>query len=199
MRNAFLLLVLFGTAMAVGCTEMTYSVEVQEPDDPVIDVAEDDVDMNAAIDKAQATVDVEVQEPDDPVIDVAEDDVDMNAAIDKARATVDKFIEALNQPESERDFSVKLLITDGDAHEHMWLTPVRLEGTTFIGVLNNKPGLVSNVEFGDELKVEKDQISDWMIVDGKKIWGAYTLRVLMEKLPPEERATMPRSLEFLEL
>ena len=134
-----------------------------------------------------------------PVVDVQEDDADMTAAIEKARNTVDKFVTAMENPTPQQDgFSIKLLVEEGPKGEPMWLSPVRLEGDEFVGVLNNEPLELKNVKIGDELRVPKSEISDWMYLDGGKMAGAYTLRVLMEKATPEERAAMPGGMEFID-
>ena len=43
----------------------------------------------------------------------------------------------------------------------------------FIGVISNDPGIVTNVEYGQEWKIKKEDISDWMYTRGDKIYGGY--------------------------
>ena len=133
------------------------------------------------------------------VIDVEDDDPEMVAAISKARQTVGQFIAAMENPTSvQENFSVKVLVEEGDAGEHMWLLPVRLEGSTFVGTLSNEPVEVTHVEIGDELRVEKNEISDWMYVDQGKVVGGFSLRVLMERASPAEREAMQKAVQFAE-
>lgn len=132
------------------------------------------------------------------MIDVEDDDAEMNAAIAKSRATVDKFITALNNPTpTQEGFSVKLLVEDdnGDG-EHMWISPVKLEGNNFVGILNNEPRDLTNVKFGDELTVAKDEISDWMYMDDGLTVGGYSIRLLIERAPPEQREEMSKMMKF---
>jgi len=112
-------------------------------------------------------------------VQIADDDSRMNAAIEQARATVDSFIAALtNKQPTQKAFSVKVAIEDGDQTEHLWLVPVRYENGKFIGRVNNEPQKVTTVKFGDEVTVAKDEISDWIYADNRKMVGGYTTRVL---------------------
>ena len=66
--------------------------------------------------------------------------------------TADQFIDAFNNPKPKQsDFSVKLLIEDGDHGEHMWIIPTRFEDGKFVGTLSNVPDRVQSVKAGDEV------------------------------------------------
>lgn len=137
------------------------------------------------------------QGPVDKVITVKDDDAKMNAAIAKARATVDDFITALHSGRKGRDgFSVKKQFSDDGKHEHMWLTEVTFDGKRFHGVVNNEPGMVKNVKMGQKAFVERGKISDWMFIDNGRLKGGYTLRVLRDNLPPDERAAFDKQMPF---
>jgi len=132
-----------------------------------------------------------------PVTYVEDDDPKMVAAIEKARSTVDQFITALNNPkQSQSAFSVKLLVKDGDHKEHMWILPVRYKDGKFHGTINNEPDKVTTVKIGDEVDVARDQISDWMYVENRKLKGGYTLRVLRDSVSEKERQDFDRSVPF---
>jgi uncharacterized protein YegJ (DUF2314 family) len=132
-----------------------------------------------------------------PVTHVEDDDPKMLAAIDQARATADDFIRALNAPRtSQSDFSVKLPIKDGEEVEHMWITPVRHLNGRFVGAINNEPVSVRTVKMGDEVQVAKDEISDCMYIDDGKLVGGFTLRVLRDNLPENERQEFDRTVPF---
>jgi uncharacterized protein YegJ (DUF2314 family) len=132
-----------------------------------------------------------------PISYVADDDPKMTAAMAEARRTVDRFILSLNNPKpSQSSFSVKLLIEDGDHGEHMWILPVRYEGGKFYGTINNEPDKVTTVKIGDEVSVAKDQVSDWMYIENRKLVGGYTLRVLRNSMPEKEREEFDRGIPF---
>jgi uncharacterized protein YegJ (DUF2314 family) len=131
------------------------------------------------------------------VVQVSDDDNAMNRAMDEARATVDQFVTALNAPQpTQKSFSVKLLVTDGQHSEHMWVPPVRYEQGKFFGQLNNVPDLVHGVKLGDEVSVPTNEISDWMFVDEGRLVGGCTIRVLRDGLSAAEKRQFDRSVPF---
>jgi uncharacterized protein YegJ (DUF2314 family) len=132
-----------------------------------------------------------------PVTYVEGDDPGMNAAIEKARKSVAQFVTAHKAPKpGQNGFSVKKAFTDGTNTEHMWLMKVTYDGKAFHGVLNNDPERVTNAKIGDKASVDATQISDWMYIDNKKLVGGYTLRAIRDKMKPDERAKMDKSLPF---
>lgn len=155
------------------------------------------ISLSGCGDQAQQVGDTVERPGEPPVTTVADDDQEMNAAIDQARATVDQFIQALEAPTpTQSDFSVKMLIKDDEHGEHMWIMPVRYEEGRFVGLVGNEPLDVSSVQFGDEVEVAKDQISDWMYVDEGVLQGGYTFRVLRNTLSPEEQAEFDSAMPF---
>ena len=89
----------------------------------------------------------------------------MAAAIARARSGVDEF---------------------GTNVEHFWLGDLKLEGDTFHGTIDNKPDLVSNVQYGQRWTVKKSEISDGKYERGGKMYGNYTLRPLLKAMPPKD-------------
>ncbi|QEL13691.1 YegJ family protein [Limnoglobus roseus] len=134
---------------------------------------------------------------EDKVSYVADDDPGMKAAIEKARTTVSQFTAVLKAPKpTQKGLSVKMAFADGKNTEHMWLSNVTLDGTTFHGIVNNDPEHVKTVKIGDKASIEVKKISDWMYIENKKLVGGYTLRALRDAMPPAERAEMDKSLPF---
>jgi uncharacterized protein YegJ (DUF2314 family) len=122
----------------------------------------------------------------------------MNAAQEKARSTVATFITALKSPKAGQSaFSVKVPFSEGGTTEHMWLTPVSYDGTTFQGTVDNQPEKVKTVKAGQKIGVTLSKISDWMYVENRKMVGGYTLRVLRDGLSPAERADFDKSVPFV--
>ena len=124
---------------------------------------------------------------DDSVIGVEAHDEKMNAAIAHARSTVKDFVQRLQNPKStDNGFSVKKKIEDGDEVEHFWLTDISYSNGTFTGLIGNDPQSVRNVKFGQRAQVNSTEITDWMYLDGTKMVGNFTLRVLLERMPKEQ-------------
>jgi len=131
------------------------------------------------------------------VIIVDDDHEPINRAIQQARATVNQFISALNSPTpAQKSFSVKMLVTDGTHGEHIWVAPVRHEQGKFVGQINNTPDRVRGVKIGDEISTPQSEISDWMYVDGNRLMGGFTIRVLRDGLSDAEKRQFDRSMPF---
>lgn len=123
----------------------------------------------------------------DTLIEGGYDEAEMNAAIARARSEVDAFIAVMKSGEVTQ-FAIKVPIKDQGHVEHFWMTDVTYRDGRFTGKINNQPGIVSNVKFGQTLTVEKDKISDWLYIRNGKMYGHYTLRPLLPAMSEEEAA-----------
>jgi len=124
---------------------------------------------------------------DDTLVKGGYDEAAMNAAIARARSEVDVFIPALEKREGT-GFAVKVPVHDQGETEHFWLTDVTYRDGEFEGKVGNDPGIVTNVTFGQTMRIKKDDISDWMFLRDGKLHGNYTLRPLLERMDPDEAA-----------
>jgi uncharacterized protein YegJ (DUF2314 family) len=115
------------------------------------------------------------------------DEAEMAAAIARAQTEVDSFIATLSNGNGS-DFAVKVPIDDKGETEHFWLTDITYRDGEFEGRIGNDPGVVTNVRFGQTVKVRKDKISDWLFMRDGKMHGNYTLRPLLATMSEEEAA-----------
>ncbi|NUO54516.1 MAG: DUF2314 domain-containing protein [Polyangiaceae bacterium] len=122
---------------------------------------------------------------DDPIIDVRADDPAILRARERARSEIDDVI-ARHKVSPLQELSIKAPVTDGIHVEQVWLANVTYEDGTFTGTIDNDLGRVRTHRAGDVVSVEKGAISDYMYEENGKIRGNYTLRALLERLPPEE-------------
>jgi uncharacterized protein YegJ (DUF2314 family) len=121
----------------------------------------------------------------DTLITAGYDHEAMDAAIDRARSEVDLFVQELMNP-TGISHSVKVPIEDGSEVEHFWLTDITFNDGQFEGVIGNEPGIVRNVKYGQKWTVKKHEISDWLYLKDKKMYGNYTIRPLLDTMPPEQ-------------
>ena len=113
------------------------------------------------------------------------------------RGSIDTFLQALNSLQANRThFSVKVAFRDGDAVEYMWLNDVDHQAGTFLGSVGNVPEVVASVSFGQAVTVPVSQIADWMFVEDGRLKGGYTIRLMRERLSPEERAEFDENIGF---
>lgn len=124
-----------------------------------------------------------------PVISVPETDLAMNAAIDKARKTLPAFWARFASPApDERDFNLKLAITDANGTEHFWCVDIEGDAVAATCEIGNEPQLVESVSYGERVSVDFDIISDWMYFDGDKVRGARTIRAMLSRMSAEDAA-----------
>lgn len=121
------------------------------------------------------------------VIHVEENDAEMNAAIAKARETLPQFWQTLEKKDKgEKNFSLKVKITDPKGTEHFWLTDIeKRDGKTW-GIIGNEPDIVSNVKFGQRYEIPEADITDWLYMRDGKMYGNRTLVPLFKQMPPDE-------------
>lgn len=124
----------------------------------------------------------------DPIARVRDDDRAMNTAIAEARAHLDVFDRALSAAEPGRVFTVKKAFPTRDGREHIWVTDVKPAAGGFRGRIDSDPRDVAGIHYGDEHFVARSEVTDWLISDEQgRIWGGYTMRVLLSSMPPEIR------------
>ena len=117
-------------------------------------------------------------------------DVEIRAARDEARRTLPDFWRRLEaDPQLRERASLKVEFVKGENSEAMWVGQLRRgPDGRIMGVLNNKPVMVTNVKQGDAVTVDPDLIMDWTYHRGGRAWGHYTTRVLLKRMPAEQRA-----------
>ncbi|MBB6235813.1 uncharacterized protein YegJ (DUF2314 family) [Pedobacter sp. AK013] len=133
-------------------------------------------------------------EPD--MVYVPSEDERMNWAIEKANLTLWYFEESIKKPQPYQNyFSVKVLITDGDEGEHIWLTDPHFddEGNLF-GTLGNEPINIRSVKFNQKIGIKRDLITDWMIIENGRLIGGYTIRAIRDGINEKEKAAFDNSV-----
>lgn len=119
----------------------------------------------------------------------------MNSAIAKAKETFPNF-EKRWKRDARREFSIKFAMnTNSDRIEHIWFTPVSMSRDRITARCANDPKNIPNLKYGDVRILDRSAISDWMIMEDRKCYGGYTLRVLAERdptsVPPLEFRDLP--------
>jgi uncharacterized protein YegJ (DUF2314 family) len=123
----------------------------------------------------------------------------MQWAIEKARLTLHYFKNSLLSPgDDQNNFQVKVSIVDGIEVEHLWLTDVTCDDSDiFYGTVSSMPSIIHNLTIGKMIGVDVDHISDWMIVEGGKLIGGYTIRAIRDGLDEKKRKIFDRQLGYL--
>jgi uncharacterized protein YegJ (DUF2314 family) len=123
------------------------------------------------------------------VVTVASDDPAMNAAIKRARETLPAFWAAMGKPgPGEKDFSIKMAISEGSSTEHFWLIDVKREDGKLMGTINNEPETVKTAGMGQRVEIVEGRITDWMYKRKGKMVGNETMRPLLKAMSKDEAA-----------
>lgn len=130
-------------------------------------------------------------------VEVPSDDAHMNAAIDRARETLSVFWEREQDSTADQhSFALRVRITDGTSVEYFWLLDIEATDSGFSGTIDNRPRSVMTVELGQRHAFAEHDISDWMYVEDGKIYGGFTLRAMLHRLPEADAAWMRDTLAF---
>ena len=136
----------------------------------------------------------------DPTVTYDKSDPEMNDAIRAARKRLDWFLEGVESGRLPRDgASLKVAVpkSDGGA-EHIWMFDFKRDGNRFEATVGNEPAYVPGMKLGDRYSFGREQISDWIYFRGEMMHGAYTLRVMLPRLPKREADQLRAVLAPLE-
>lgn len=116
------------------------------------------------------------------------DDQEMNNAITQAKNSLNEFDSALksNMYDSST-FALKVAFPIKGGKEHIWATSITVLEGNYYGIIDNVPEMTSAVKSGPKIRLNKEDITDWMYGDRGALRGAYTLRVIRNRMTEEER------------
>jgi uncharacterized protein YegJ (DUF2314 family) len=70
--------------------------------------------------------------------------------------------------------------------EHMWVGDISFDGKILTGNLLNQPNQIENLNQGDTVRFDREEISDWMYSISDKVYGAFTVNVLRSRMKKKE-------------
>lgn len=113
----------------------------------------------------------------------------MEAAMAKGRETLPAVLERFLSGElADAHFSVKVPVVDGKLREFFWLSQMAYADGKFLGVIDADPQVVTTVKRGDRWTARLEDAVDWMYGRHRKMYGNYTLRAMLPKMPPDQAA-----------
>ena len=152
----------------------------------------------AAKEETGQTGESQAQQPSDPgYAQVSDDDKQMDRAVENAQKSLGFFMAVLRAGQSgDTAFEIKKAFVDGDKVEQIWIRRVSYDGKKFHGQIDNKPRDVKNIDLGERVIVQPQEVTDWMFLKDGKLMGGYTTRVLYSRLSPEDKAQFDRESNF---
>jgi uncharacterized protein YegJ (DUF2314 family) len=125
------------------------------------------------------------------------DDKEMNEAIATAKKTLDQFDKALESNIYDTStFALKVRFPTSTGGEHIWVTSIIIKDGDYFGIVDNLPELKTNVKFGDKIKLDKKNISDWMYSDKGILRGGYTIKLIRGRMTKEEQGKFDANFPF---
>lgn len=70
--------------------------------------------------------------------------------------------------------------------EHMWVGDIAFDGKILTGNLLNHPNYIENLNQGDIVQFDYEEISDWMYSISNKVYGAFTVNVLRSRMAKKD-------------
>ncbi len=115
-------------------------------------------------------------------------DAALTVAIAEARRTFPRFAARLAAPRPGDDgFAVKVAVPHAGGHEHLWLGDLVLGRDSLRGTVQNASVYVPGLTMGRRLVAPRSAVTDWMFVEAGVLRGAFTTRVLLRRMPADER------------
>lgn len=124
-------------------------------------------------------------------------DVEMQAAVQEARDSLHVFIQKIQTPHPDRTFvAVKVRFSPPDeSAQDIWVDEVTYSNGVFRGSMGDDiPSL--KLRMGEKVKIEKEDIVDWMIVEDGRLIGGYTIRLAVQRMSPEEKERFLKTLDY---
>lgn len=116
------------------------------------------------------------------------------AATAEARAHLAYFWVHEQAPaESEYDFRLKVALPRGDGHPgrvEAWVDSAARDGDRLSGQLAADTPELPGVGRGEVVTFAEADILDWAFFSNERLYGHYTTRVMLPKLPPEQADAM---------
>jgi uncharacterized protein YegJ (DUF2314 family) len=134
------------------------------------------------------------REGEPTIYTTAADDPEMNAATTKGRATFPRFLAILASHDSTiTNPAIKVHYDDGQESEYIWLTDPVMENGQLYGIVGNEPEFTKQVAAGQRVVIDTTTVGDWSYLQGNRLIGGYTIKLLRSRMPPAERAEFDES------
>lgn len=130
------------------------------------------------------------------VVNIERADESMNWAMQKARLTLHYFEQCLKSPQTNQQyFSIKVKIEDSGKTEHIWLISPDFDNDgNLFGVVGNKPIDVRTIALNQRIGIDRNLVSDWMIIENGRLIGGYTIRAMRDPLSGAALANFDKGL-----
>ena len=110
-----------------------------------------------------------------PVTPMPADDPRMIGAERNARERFGEFVESFALRDPSDTFAVKAAFRDDFGLEYLWVRVRHLDDDNLHGTLDNEPRTLKSVRRGQSVRVARDLVNDWLVVQNGRVLGGFTL------------------------
>ena len=125
----------------------------------------------------------------------------IQAATLAARETLPVFKAMLaSYPDHPQDFGLKVRLSNDDGEvEHIWAYAISFpsdndKGGLIQAKLANTPLKIAGLDVHSSISFTEDDVSDWLIMDGGKQYGAFITRAMLNLVDEETAVEMEKTL-----
>jgi uncharacterized protein YegJ (DUF2314 family) len=123
----------------------------------------------------------------DRIVSADRQDPAIAAAVRDAQAGLDGFLQlAANPPANTHGYKVQVMVVDDYGIETFWVLRFRPFEDGFIGELANQPRIVKSVTWGQQLRFDREQITDWGYLKKGRQVGNFTVCALFKQMPADQ-------------
>lgn len=95
------------------------------------------------------------------------------------------------------NYSLKMAMRNFEQEEHIWIDNLRYDSSNaLMGFIANKPKHLTHVKSGDKVKIEYDDVVDWMYLKEDVLYGGYTIKAMAENMNAEQKKAFEEKLGF---
>jgi uncharacterized protein YegJ (DUF2314 family) len=125
------------------------------------------------------------------------DDKEMNDAVANAKSTLDEFDKAFQSNKFDTStFALKVRFPTESGAEHIWATSIQIENGSYYGIIDNLPNAATQVKLGERMKLNKENITDWMYADNGTLRGGYTIQLIRTRMSEQEKKQFDANFPF---
>ena len=137
---------------------------------------------------------------DDPLFGTVDGaDPEYQASIRYARESLCVFRQhCLRMNRSGAMAFLKKEVVQGDRSTHLWFSDIRPAGSDFEATVFEVPSCSTLLRLGQRVTIRAGEVLDWMVNDGGRLHGGFSLRCQRRRLPPERRAWFDHHIGVIE-
>jgi uncharacterized protein YegJ (DUF2314 family) len=109
-----------------------------------------------------------IKERKHSIASLAANDPILQTCQEKAQEELQYLIDFMGSQEKNENlfrYAVKANFTEDDESEHMWVQATEFRDGRFIGRLANEPATIKLIKYGDDVKVLRKNVEDWILED----------------------------------